>query len=421
MTRARNINPDILVWARETAGLSPEEAAERLGLKDSERQSASEKLAELESGERFPTRNQLTKIASVYRRPLLSFYMAERPVRGERGDDFRTLPREVSPRDNAALDALLRDIRARQEMIRSLLEDEEDTAPRPFVGSMRITDGVDAVVNSISATLKFRREEQIRPGRNGGPDQLFKELRDRAESAGIFVLLIGDLGSHHTAISEAVFRGFVIADPIAPFVVINDQDAKAARPFTLIHELAHLWLGQSGVSGAPESGEPQTPISRVEQFCNDVAGEFLLPRQAFEERPGELAEGTKEAAQRVIARLAQAWSVSEPMIAYKLQRLGWISKRIHRELAADYAARWAAQRQRAREQARETEGGPNYYVVKKFKLGDALIDVVRRTVRENNLSHTKAAKVLGVKPSSVEPLIRSLERSRGAFTLENGR
>jgi Zn-dependent peptidase ImmA (M78 family)/transcriptional regulator with XRE-family HTH domain len=418
MARAYNINPAILAWARESAGFSLEEAADRLGLTTSDRQTAVEKLTELESGEKFPTRAQLTKIASVYRRPLLTFYMTEPPIRGERGDDFRTLPGLVSSRDNAALDALLRDIRARQEMVRSLLEDDEETAPLAFVGSMQIADGVRAVVDSIARVLGFSRHDQIRPGRNGGADELFRELRARAEHAGIFVLLVGDLGSHHSAISESVFRGFVIADPIAPFVVINDQDAKAARPFTLLHELAHLWLGQSGVSGAPETVQPQTSIGRIEQFCNDVAGEFLLPSDGFRDRPQELDEDTKEAAHRVVSRLAHAWSVSEPMIAYKLQRLGWITPRIYRELAADYAARWALLRQRSRENNRENEGGPNYYTVKKFKLGDALIDVVRRTVRDNVLSHTKAAKVLGVKTSSVEPLIRTIERSRGAFSPE---
>lgn len=418
MARAQNINPAILVWARDSAGLSLEEAADRVGLTSSDRQTAVDKLKELESGEKFPTRAQLTKIASVYRRPLLTFYMTRPPVRGERGEDFRTLPGPVSSRDNAALDALLRDIRARQEMVRSLLEDDEDTAPLAFVGSMRMNDGVRAVVDSIAAILGFSREDQIRPGRNGGADELFRDLRVRAERAGIFVLLVGDLGSHHSVISESVFRGFVIADPIAPFVVINDQDAKAARSFTLLHELAHLWLGQSGVSGSPETVEPQTSIGKIEQFCNDVAGEFLLPSEGFRERPDELDEDTKEAAHRVVSRLAHAWSVSEPMIAYKLQRLGWIAPRIYRELTADYATRWAALRQRTRENNRESEGGPNYYTVKKFKLGDALIDVVRRTVRDNMLSHTKAAKVLGVKTSSVEPLIRTIERSRGAFAPE---
>jgi len=172
------------------------------------------------------------------------------------------------------------------------------------------------------------------------------------------------------------------------------------------------------VSGAPEPIEPRSVIGKVEQFCNDVAGEFLLPNDGFSERPDELDADTKEAAHRVVSRLAYAWSVSEPMMAYKVQRLGWITPSIYRELTADYAARWAALRQRTRENNRESEGGPNYYTVKKFKLGDALLDVVRRTVRDNILSHTKAAKVLGVKSSSVEPLIRTIERSRGAFSPE---
>jgi Zn-dependent peptidase ImmA (M78 family) len=78
-------------------------------------------------------------------------------------------------------------------------------------------------------------------------EEAFSFLRSRAEEVGVFVLLKGDLGSHHTAIDLQTFRGFALADPVAPFVVINDQDSKSAWSFTLIHELAHLWLGQTGV------------------------------------------------------------------------------------------------------------------------------------------------------------------------------
>lgn len=414
MARAENINPDILVWARESAGLSPEEAAERLGFTSSERSSAAEKLEEIEAGAKFPTRNQLMKISQVYRRPLITFYMTAPPQKAGRGEDFRTLPASVSSRENANLDALLRDIRARQEMVRSLLEDEDEAPPLPFVGSMTMLDGVRAVVRSIAKTIGYEPEKQ-RKGSNTGADDLFRELRARIEAIGVFVLLVGDLGSHHSAISETVFRGFAIADKIAPFVIINDQDARAARSFTLIHELAHIWLGQTGISGMADKVEPATPHGQIEQFCNDVAGEFLLPSSAFKERPSVLDAETKEAAQRVVTQLAHTWSVSEPMVAYRINRLGWISASLYRELASDYAARWSALKERTKEKARETEGGPSYYLVKQFKLGNALIDVVRRTLRDNLLTHTKAAKVLGVKPSSVEPLLRNLERSRGAL------
>src|SRR3546814_3348390 len=98
----------------------------------------------------------------------------------------------------------------------------------------------------------------------------------RSEAAWIYVLLIGNLGSHHSAIDIDAFRGFALADPIAPFVVINDRDAKTAWSFTLLHEVAHLWIGATGVSGGHFEGS-------TEQFCNDVASSFLLP-------PRELAQ-----------------------------------------------------------------------------------------------------------------------------------
>lgn len=407
------VNPEILTWARETAGFSLEDAAEKLGLSSSARSDAVEKLVQFERGEKLPTRNQLAKFASVYRRPLLTFYMNSPPARGERGEDYRTLSATVSPRDNALLDALLRDIKARQEMVRSLLEDEDDTVGRNFVSSVTMAQGVERVAESISSTLGFNPAERQDAQRNIGVDGLFRDLRARAEDAGVFVLLVGDLGSHHSIISEQVFRGFAIADPVAPFVVINDRDAKSARSFTLLHELSHIWLGKTGVSGAVDLVNASENKGSIEQFCNDVASEILLPSSAFTTKPAGLTSDDKDSAQAIITHLAYRWCVSEPMVAYKLQRLGWITGRVYRALTAEYAARWASIRQR--QQDNERDGGPSYYVVKQFKLGSGLIEVVRRTLRENLLTHTKAAKVLGVKPGSVETIVRNHERSRGLF------
>lgn len=413
MTRESTINSSILTWARESAGLSLEEAADRLGFSPSETMTAEEKLAQFEAGERAPTRNQLAKFAAVYRRPLITFYMKEPPKRGERGEDFRRMPGAVSKRENALLDTLLRDVRARQEMVRGLLEDDDDAGEVRFVGSARIEDGVLSLVSSIAKALDFNHTSKA--ARKGDADDLFKALRARAEVIGIFVLLIGDLGSHHSALSSDVFRGFAIADKVAPFIVINDQDSRAARSFTLIHELAHIWLGQSGVSGTPEPGAPKTVHEKIERFCNDIAGEFLLPSESLGTRPEALDANDKRIAHDVVSGIAEQWSVSEPMVAYRLNRIGWISHDMYEALVADYAARWRLARQKAKENAQDNEGGPSYYVVKQSKLGNALIEVVRRTLRENLLTHTKAAKVLGVKPSSVEPLLRGFERSRGAI------
>ena len=412
--RANNINPAILEWARETAGLDVDEAAERLSfIKPKEGESAAQRLLAFESGERTPTRNQLLQFASLYRRPLLAFYMKQPPAKGERGDDFRQTAGRVSRRENSLLDALLRDIRARQEMVRSLLEDEEETRDLPFVGSVAVDQEPDAVAASIASTLEFDYQRQEL--RRGGVDALFKSLRERTESAGVFVLLAGDLGSYHTELSADVFRGFTISDKVAPFVVINDKDAQAARSFTLVHELAHIWLDESGVSGAPSPETPRSSQDRIERFCNDVAGEFLLPDAALREHPAEPAAEDRQSAADVIQALANDWSVSEPMVAYRMNRIGLVETETYRELVEHYAARWQRHRRRQREQYRDSEGGPDPHVIKRYKLGNALVDVVRRTLRDNTLTHTKAAKLLGVKPGSVERLLRGYEQRRGSM------
>ena len=198
-------------------------------------------------------------------------------------------------------------------------------------------------------------------------------------------------------------------------MVINDQDARTARSFTLVHELAHIWLDESGVSGEPSPDTPQSHEDRIERFCNDVAGAFLLPASALHTRPAGLDAEDKESAAAAISALADDWSVSEPMAAYRLSRTGWIETEIYRELMADYAVRWQHQRQRQREQNRNSESGPSAHVIKRSKLGNSLLDVVRRTLRENVLTHTKAAKLLGVKPGSVEPLLRGYEQNQGSI------
>ena len=113
------VNPAILTWTRESAGLALGEAATRVGLRDTKHSSAEDRLAALEAGQGEPTRATLLKMAKTYRRPLLTFYLAVPPPRADRGEDFRTLPEDQRAESAAAVDALLRDVRGRQGAIRA--------------------------------------------------------------------------------------------------------------------------------------------------------------------------------------------------------------------------------------------------------------------------------------------------------------
>ena len=414
--RADNINPAMLAWARETAGLSFSDAARRIGLLESSRASPQQKLEALERGDLKPTRKQLTRIASTYRRPLTAFYRLSPPRPPSRGEDFRTLSAAVSPAESALLDALLRDIRVRHDMVRAILEDDEESErTTSFVGSMPLSVSIEEAAGEIRRVLRF--EETGSASRRPSPGKLFDALRQRVEQTSTFVLLLGDLGSHHTSINERVFRGFAIADDLAPFIVINDQDAVTARSFTLIHEFAHLLVGSTGVSNAPSTVSPQTPAARVERFCNDVAGEFLLPRASL---PVLRTLTTMEAATEAITALASSLSISEAMVAYRFWRTDRISGPLYRELTGALSKRWHDSRERRRERAREESAyGPSYYTVRRHRLGAPLIELVGRTLKAGELTHTKAARILGVKPSNVEALLRTVSEVSGTYRPES--
>lgn len=387
------VNPDILRWARETAGLTLDEASKKLQISDKKGVTASERLAALEAGEDQPTRPLLVKMAKQYRRPLLVFYLSAPPPKGNRGQDFRTLPDKHPQLSYALVDALIRDVQSRQSIIRAVLEDEDEDFPLPFVGSMKISDGVPAVLKSIKKELDIDIADYRNQPTN---NDAFAFLRAKVESIGIFVLLIGNLGSHHTAISLDAFRGFAIADKVAPFIVINDQDSKAAWSFTLIHELAHIWLGQTGISNLNSNKE-------VEKFCNEVAGQFFLPKEELLQIDINSIDDFDDI-KKTVSEFAQTKNISSSMIAYSLLLAGIINHKTWSRLDKAYRELWLDRKEEQRSKARKQKSGPDYYVVRRHRIGANLITLVQRMMSAGAITTVKAGKVLGVKAKNVYKL-----------------
>ena len=396
------VNPEILVWARETAGLTPEAAVKKLSIRNTQKANALDRLAGYESGEEDPSRPLLLRMSKQYRRPLVAFYLPKPPRKGDRGADFRTLSGdEHAPETDAILDALLRNIRARQSMVRALLEDEEETAPLDFVGSRTIGDGRAAVLVALQALLKVQLAD-YRSQPNAGA--AFEFLRHRVEDEGIFVLLKSDLGSYHTALEQDVFRGFSIADKIAPFIVINERDARAAWAFTLLHEIVHLILGQTGVSGRQAESE-------TERFCDDVAGDFLLPEHEIIELDLQGAKEIGAIAER-ITKFASSRKLSRTMAAYRAHLSGAITQAQYGELSAKFREEWVQEVVAQRMQRQPEDGGPNYYVVRQHRLGRGLISLAGRLVAAGELSTSKAARILDVRLTQVQPILERTPSGR---------
>jgi Zn-dependent peptidase ImmA (M78 family) len=169
---------------------------------------------------------------------------------------------------------VLADVLGRQEWYAAQLK-RLDAAALSFVGKFKLGQtSPTAVADDIKTTLAFTDECR---SSSATPEAYFSVISAKAESAGVLVMKSGIVKSNtRRALTEQEFRGFSIADPLAPIVFINGKDAGVASVFTLLHELAHIWLGETGVSDVfgPKGRD-------LERFCNRVAAEFLVPKDAF--------------------------------------------------------------------------------------------------------------------------------------------
>ena len=309
-------------------------------------------------------------------------------------EDFRTPPAQgFNRKDEARLGLLIRNMRASQAIVRDLLEDEE--APScDVVGSARLDMDSDRLAQEIADRIGFDLALFRRDSSSRGA---FDYLRERLESAGIFVLLMSDLGSRHTTIPPDAFRGFALADPIAPYIVINRQDAVSAWSFTALHEAAHLWLGKSAISDA--FGEAE-----LERFCNQVAAAILLPANELRELP-DLGKAELEEEAAAISEFANRRNISRSMVAYGLLRNGRISHQTWRQLDERFRADWLASQAAAKARQSAAAGGPNAHVVRRYNLGPGLLSLARSFVYSGELTPSKARIVLGVGATAVYPLL----------------
>ena len=357
-----------MAWARETAGLTRVEAAKKIDLRRARGIEPGDRLAAIESGTDQPTRPLLLRMAKQYRRPLISFYLDAPPRADESGTDFRNLSNRRSVRQEALVQALIRDVIARQSIVRGLLE-ENAAENVKFIDTLSVEDGKSMVLQSLNRIVQLKDKEI--------PAREFDEWRDAIESAGVYVLLQGNLGSYHSNLRPETFRGFVIADRLAPFIVINNNDSRRAWSFSLLNEVVHLLLGDTGISGDDTNSD-------VEQFCNEVASECLLPSNILNEL---VVEGLGfSSLVDLIAECSDEWKVSHSLIAYRLSLAKKIDKARYEQLTDTFPGQW----EQERSQRREQKSRVNFYRVRRYQVGEPSLNLVARALREGAITTTKS-------------------------------
>ncbi len=256
-----SVRPELLRWA-----------VDRSGRREAEFQKRFPKFVDWERGSTDPTFRQLEAFAKAARTPIGYLFLDEPPTDKLPINDFRTKPfSDIAKPSPDLLDTIYlcqqRQAWYREELLAS------GAHPLSFVGSLNTTAHFGTAAHLIRGALAFDVSER----RFSRPDAAFRQFVELAEGAGVLVMVSGIVGSNtRRTLNPDEFRGFALVDRIAPVIFVNGADAKSAQSFTLAHELAHIWLGESGVSNVGVSTHPD---HLIELWCNQVAAELLVPRQ----------------------------------------------------------------------------------------------------------------------------------------------
>lgn len=382
MTRSIDalVTPSVMEWARKKAGYDIPGAASKIGRPE-------EDIMQWESGELRPTLAQARKAAEVYRRSLAVFYLSDPPKELPTLRDFRHLPGDRSLGYSPELSRLVREIEYRQRWLRDWLA-EEEAAPLEFIGDASTSLPAAEVAEMIRSYLGITTGEQLSCSTRNEALNLWI---DKAEKVGINICREGGIETEEA-------RGFVFTDEYAPFILLNNDDSKAGRLFTLAHELAHLWINVSGISNLSGLGtEGTSEEDRIEIFCNRVASFALLDNAAFTWLWAEQTSG--DSVEEKIRKISDRAKVSEEVIARRLLDSAHISISDYHDLQRKFFLRWKGikDKEKARQKAKETRGGPSPHLLRVHRNGRSFTQTVLSSYFNEMISGSEASRLLHAK------------------------
>jgi Zn-dependent peptidase ImmA (M78 family) len=363
------VKPELLAWARERSGLGAEELARRFP-----------QLAEWEQGDLSPTLKQLEGFAQATHTPVGFLFLVEPPEDRVPIADYRTMGGSGVRRPSPDLLDTIYQCERRQEWYREFaLLNRAD--PVGLVGSLATTVPVVDAASTVRAALAFEVHERA----STWADAL-RTLIEHAEDLGVLVMVSGVVGSNtHRKLDPEEFRGFALVDRLAPLVFLNGADTKAAQIFTLVHELGHLWLGETALDNAELTS---VPTADAERWCNQVAAEVLLPLAYVSGEPGH-GEPLADRLEQLARRFKVSTLVALRRI-YDAGQLGW----------DDYRAAYQSELQRVSGILGERAAGGNFFKTQPARVSRRFARAVIASTFEGETLYRDALDMLGFKKVS---------------------
>ena len=327
-------------------------------------------------GSGAPTVKQLQEFAKATYTPFGYFFLSTPPKDEIPVPDYRVIAGQPQSRPSPNLLDTIYTCQQRQEWYRDFLRAEGET-PLPFVGKATLNDSVVEVAAEIREKLGFKLEAQTHS--KTWMDTL-RTFIAAADELGILVMTSGIVGNNtHRKLEPSEFRGFALSDEYAPLIFINGADTKSAQMFTLAHELAHVWLGESALSDAQADS---VLSNNIEKWCNQVAAEFLVPiavmRTEFD---------TKREISEEMTRLSRRFKVSTLVILRRIFDLGGMTRGDFENIYQQELERLLAITKRS--------GGGDFYLTQGARLGKRFARAVIINTMEGHTLHRDAFHMLG--------------------------
>ncbi len=381
------IKGDLISWARKRLGMRREDFAVKMNV-------SLETVDGWESGELPITMSQAKKLAAMSLLPLGMFFLDSIPDLALSLPDFRSANSAGITDASPELQATIVAMQGKQNWYRSYMQDNERPA-LSFVKTLTPQHSIAQAAAYIRSVLKTT-EASVEEVSNW--EEYYNFLMRKIEGIGVIVIRNGVLGNNtHRSLDVDEFRGFVLVDDYAPLIFINGNDSKNAQIFTLMHELVHVFLGNSGVTASEMlSGGPNP----VEQYCNKVAAEFLVPESLLHAKWKAVTEkGVFEA----VSLLSKEFKVSKLVVIKRCRDLQLITGEQAGKL-------WQSEINeiRAYEEHKKKTGGGSFFASLKYRVGEFFAQAVIAEVAARNIPYTEAFHLLNVK--NVDGLRKLSER-----------
>lgn len=374
------VNANVLRWAIERSGRTVPELEGRFP-----------KIREWLSGQTNPTLRQLESLAKSTLTPLGYLFLPEPPEERLPIPYCRTVDDEPPSRFSAEFLETVQLMQRRQAWMREYLLNE-DHDPLPFVQSAEVGELSRDVAQRIRQTLGF--DERWASEQPTWEDAL-RTLRRAMEDIGILVVVNGVVGNNnHRQLDTREFRGFVLVDDHAPLVFVNNSDGKAAQMFTLAHELAHVFFGSSAAFDLRNMQPADDPM---EEACNEVAAEFLVPAQELHTL-WISARNDPEPFQTI----ARTFKVSAIVAARRALDLDLITKEHFFDFYDQYL-------NDARRSTDDRSGHPDFYVNQKLRVSRRFASAVAHAIREGTLLYSEAYRLTGLYGQTFDRFLASIE------------